>query len=138
MTVADVMPYVKALGGPLIGFIFGGLLTSYVQWGFEKKKQILLRRRELVTGWRMNLLPLLEGSEILWTGDRKARVLQSPYYASLRPHLTDEAIKRIEHDHMKLYVSFGGTKPTNSWLHHFPLNLLVEEIARIERKWNLV
>jgi hypothetical protein len=74
MTWTDMMPYAKAIGGPLLGFIFGSFLTSYVQWGFEKKKQILQRRRELVTGWRMNLLPLVEGREVLWVGEGKTNI----------------------------------------------------------------
>jgi hypothetical protein len=138
MTWADVAPYAKAIGGPLIGFVFGGLLTSYVQWGFEKRKQILQRRRELVTGWRMNLLPLVEGREVLWAGDRKTKLLSSPYYASLRPHLSADAIKKLERDHLKIVVHVDKTKPSNDWAYHFPLNLLVEEIGRIERQWKLV
>jgi hypothetical protein len=138
MTWADAVPYAKAGGGPLVGFIFGSLLTSYVQWGFEKKKQILLRRRELVTGWRMNLLPLVEGREVLWVGDRKTKLVSSPYYASLRPHLSADAIKQLERDHFKLVVHIDRTTPPNDWAFHFPLNLLVEEIGRIERQWKLV
>jgi hypothetical protein len=132
------MPYAKGIGGPLIGFLFGSFLTSHVQWGFEKKKQILQRRRELVTGWRMNLLPLVEGREVLWVGEGKTKLLSSPYYASLRPHLSTDAIKRIERDHLKLVVHLDRTKPTNDWAFHFPLNLLVEEIGRIEKQWKLV
>jgi hypothetical protein len=138
MTWADVLPYIKELGGPLLGFIFGGLSTSYVQWGFEKKKQILLRHRELVTGWRMNLLPLAEGREVLWTGERKTKLLSSPYYGSLRPHLSEDAIKKLERDHLKIVIHLDKTKPSNDWAYHFPLNLLVEEIGRIEHKWKLV
>jgi hypothetical protein len=138
MTWIDVEPFAKAIGGPLVGFIFGSLLTSYVQWGFEKKKRILQRRRELVTGWRMNLLPLAEGREVLWLGDRKTRLLSSPYYASLRPHLTAEAIKELEHDHLKLMVCIDKSKPVNDWAYHFPVNLLVQEIGRIEKRWKLV
>jgi hypothetical protein len=40
VTWADLSSYAKALGGPLIGFVFGSLLAAYFQWGVEKKKQI--------------------------------------------------------------------------------------------------
>lgn len=121
---------------PILGGA-GGLITIWANWGIEKRRQRLQRRRELVTGWRMNLLPTLEGASVLWTGERKQKLLSSPYYASLRPHLSIGAIKRIEHDHIKIVISRTGG-PENSWLYHFPLNLIVEEIARIEKKWRLV
>ncbi|MCK1493488.1 hypothetical protein IVB14_24450 [Bradyrhizobium sp. 180] len=138
----DWISAAKALGGPAIGFVFGSLLTSYVQWGFEKKKQILARRRELVTGWRLNLLPMIgqpQQMPVVWAGDRQRTVMSSPYYASLRPHLTSKAIKAIEDPTIKLFVRVDYSKPkTNDWSHQYPLKVFVDEIARIERKWKLV
>ncbi len=142
MTWADVFPYVKALGGPLVGFIFGSLLTSYVHWGFEKKKQILLRRRELVRGWRLTLIPMIgqaQGVPVVWAGERQRAVMSSPYYASLRPHLSDSAIARIEDPTIKLFVHVDRTKKrANDWNHHFPLKIFIDEIDRIEKEWKLV
>jgi hypothetical protein len=37
---------------PILGGA-GGLITIGANWGIEKRKQRLQRRRELVTGWRM-------------------------------------------------------------------------------------
>ena len=42
---------------PILGGA-GGLIGVYANWGIEKRRQRLARRRELVTGWRMNLVPL--------------------------------------------------------------------------------
>jgi hypothetical protein len=123
---------------PILGGA-GGLVTIWASWGIEKQKQRLARRRELVTGWRMNLLPLVEGRDVLWVGDRKATVLASPYYASLRPHLTEEAIRRLEIAVLPIVITKpGSARPGSDWHHHFPLNLFVEEIQRIEKKWRLV
>lgn len=142
MTWAEASPYAQTIGGPLVGFIFGSLLTSYVQWGFEKKKQILLRRRELVTGWRLTLIPMigqLQDSARVWAGERQRAVMSSPYYASLRPHLSPAAIAQIEDPTVKLFVRVDPTKKrSNDWNHHFPLKIFIDEIDRIEKKWNLV
>jgi len=75
---------------------------------------------------------------VLWVGDRKTKLLSSPYYASLRPHLSADAIKKLERDHLKIVVHLDKTKPSNDWAFHFPLNLLVEEIGHIEKRWKLV
>jgi hypothetical protein len=122
---------------PILGGA-GGLITIWSNWGIEKRKQRLQRRRELVTGWRMNLLPLIDGADVLWTGDRKSKGMASPYYASLRPHLSKDAILKIEQSTIRIAVHMDRSKPGNDWPHNFPLNLLVEEIARIEKKWKLV
>ena len=142
MTWAVVLPYIKGLGGPLLGFIFGSLLTSYVQWGFEKKKQILLRRRELVTGWRLTLIPMIgqpQNPPMIWAGERQRAVMSSPYYASLRQHLSTNAIEKIEDPTVKLFVHVDQTKKrTHDWNHHFPLKIFIDEIDRIEKEWKLV
>jgi hypothetical protein len=137
MTLADVLAYIKALGGPLLGFIFGSLLTSYVQWGFEKKKQILLRRRELITGWRMTLIPMIaqpQNLPVIWAGERQRAVMSSPYYASLRPHLSANAIEKIEDPMMKVFLHVDKTKmQAHDWNHQFPLKIFIDEIDRIEK-----
>jgi hypothetical protein len=142
MTPADVVPYAKAIGGPLLGFIFGSLLTSYVQWGFEKKKQVLLRHRELVSGWRLELIPMIgqpQDPPMVWAGERQRAVMSSPYYASLRPHLSASAIQKIEDPVIRIFIRADRTaRPTHDWNHHFPLRIFVDEIGRIEKKWKLV
>lgn len=118
-----------------------GLAASYFNCGIEKRRQVLQRRRELVTGWRLELVPLIAQPGALptvWAGDRQRAVMSSPFYASLRPHLTAEAIKQIEDPMIKLFVSPTGKTPSHDWAHHYPLKIFVEEIARIEREWKLV
>jgi hypothetical protein len=118
-----------------------GLAASYFNWGIEKRRQVLQRRRDLVTGWRMELLPLIAQPRVfsqVWAGDRQRAVMSSPYYASLRPHLTEEAREQIEHPVIKGFISRGGQAPPHDWAHHYPLKVFVDEIARIEREWKLV
>jgi hypothetical protein len=117
-----------------------GLAASYFNWGIEKWRQILQRRRELVTGWRLELIPMIaqpDGNPKVWAGERQRAVMSSPYYASLRPHLTQQAIQQIEDPAIKIFGSPAGESPSQ-WANHFPLKVFVEEIGRIEREWKLV
>lgn len=124
---------------PLLGGICG-FAASWLNWGIEKRRQRLQRKRELVTGWRMQLIPMLgqlSDTSQVWAGERQRRVMTSPYYASLRPHLSEAARAEIEDATLTVFVERGG-KRSNDWNHHFPLKIFVEEIARIEREWKLV
>ena len=122
--------------------VAAGLFSPWANWGIEKRKQRLQRRRELIAGWRLELIPMVASSQDspeIWTGPKQAKVLSSPLYASLRPHLSKEAIKKIEDPTMGLVLSRGGAPPSGSyWAHRFPLKIFVDEIARIEREWKLV
>ena len=99
---------------PLLGGA-AGLVTVYANWGIEQQRQRLARRRELVTGWRMNLLPMLGEGKIDWDAT-KPKILASPYYASLRPHLSPELVGNIRSERT---VFVGGD---------FPRTALIEEI----------
>jgi hypothetical protein len=119
-----------------------GLFSPWAYWGIEKRKKRLQRRRELVTGWRLEIIPMVASSQDLleiWAGPKQAKVLTSPSYASLRPHLSKEAIKKIEDPTMGLVLNRGGALPSESHLaYRFPLKIFIDEIARIEREWDLV
>ena len=120
-----------------------GLFSLWAYWGIEKRNKRLQRRRELVTGWRLELIPMVASSSQdlpeIWAGPKQAKVLTSPSYASLRPHLSKEAIKKIEDPTMGLVLNRGGAPPSESQLvYRFPLKIFIDEIARIEREWDLV
>ena len=142
MTWLDAWSFAKEAGSLLGAGVVGGLLTAHFQWGIEKKKQILLRRRELVTGWRLTLIPMIgqaQGTPAVWAGERQRAVMSSPYYASIRPHLSASAIAEIEDPTVRLFVNLDKTKrPTHDWHHHFPLKIFIDEIDRIEKQWKLV
>jgi hypothetical protein len=73
---------------PILGGA-GGLIGVYANWGIEQQRQRLARRRELVTGWRMNLVPLISSrSPDSDLEELRSVLFASPYYASLRPHLS--------------------------------------------------
>jgi hypothetical protein len=62
--------------------------------------------------------------------------MSSPCCASLRPHLSVNAIEKIEDPTIKLFVQVDKTKKrTHDWNHHFPLKIFIDEIDRIERQW---
>ena len=66
-------------------------------------------------------------------------MLSSPIYASLRPHLSKEAIRKIEDPTMGLVLNRGSAPPSESHLaYRFPLKIFIDEIARIERDWEVV
>jgi hypothetical protein len=126
---------------PILGGA-GGFISIWANWGIEKRKQRLQRRRELITGWRMTLIPMIGQSQdppMIWAGERQRAVMTSPYYASLRPHLSANAIKQIEDPAIKIFIRANPKAiPTNDWNHHFPLKVFVDEIGRIEKEWKLV
>ena len=79
--------------------VVAGLFSPWANWGIEKRKQRLQRRRELIAGWRLELIPMVASSQDspeIWAGPKQAKVLSTPFHASLRPHLSEAAVKRIE------------------------------------------
>ena len=120
-----------------------GIAGPWAYWGFQKRKLRRQRRGELVTGWRLELIPMVASSSQdlpeIWAGPKQAKVLSSPIYASLRPHLSKEAVKKIEDPTMGLVLNRGGAPPSESHVaYRFPLKIFIDEIARIEREWDLV
>ena len=114
---------------PLLGGA-GGIITIYGQWGIEKRRQKLQAQRDLVSTWRKALVPLLNAQPetTVADGSYKYAFMYDENYASLRPHLRPEVVKRLEGQ--TIQVVLGGPA--------FPRTLIIEEIARIEKKWNLV
>jgi hypothetical protein len=107
---------------PILGGI-GGLIVIWTQWGIEKRRQRLRQRAELILSWRFTLLLLINRSERDWV-DHRAKVLTSPEYSSLRSHLSRRTRKRFEAER-----KMGDGVRTN---------MIVHEVARIERQWKLV
>jgi hypothetical protein len=118
--------------GPILGFIFGGWLTAKTQWGIEKQKMKVQRRRDLVDTWRRELIPLFEAPKVLGAGSRKYPFMRGTAYASLRPHLSAVFLKRLEGE--ALVIDMGKT----GVIGNFPHKELIEEIDRIEREWGLI
>jgi hypothetical protein len=109
---------------PILGGL-AGLFSPWANWGIEKRRQKLARRRELITGWRMELIPMFSDREKDWL-ELRPEMTASPFYASLRSHLSGKAVGMIEAER----TAFAGTDVF--------LRLFTSEIARIEKKWKLV
>jgi hypothetical protein len=126
---------------PLLGGA-GGLITIWANWRIEKRKQRFQHHRELINAWRLELLPMVASSQDapeIWAGPKQAKVLNSVCYASLKPHLSDKAVKEIEDPNMRLVLNMRGAPPRGDhWAYNFPLKIFIDEIARIEREWDLV
>jgi hypothetical protein len=101
------------------------LVVIRAQWGLENRRQRLRHRTELILSWRFVLIPLISQSEADWINHRE-RVLTTPEYASLRSHLSRRARKKFEAER----AIFVGEAPRT--------RLIADEIAHIERKWELV
>jgi hypothetical protein len=109
---------------PILGAL-GGLVVIWAQWGIAKKRHRLQYRTDLILSWRLALVPLINQSEPDWSNHR-ARVLATPEYASLRSHLSRRVRKKFEAERAAIISDGHRTR------------MVVDEIARIERKWQLV
>jgi hypothetical protein len=90
----------------------------------------------------MTLIPMIgqpQNPPAIWADECQRAVMSSPYYASLRPHLSANAIEQIEDPTIRVFLHVDRTKKrTNDWNHQFPLKVFIDEIDRIEKKWKLV
>jgi hypothetical protein len=105
-----------------------GLLANWQQWGLEKRRERLKRRRELVDSWRNGLLKDLDLTGYAGSSPGpKYKFMETPEYASLRPHLSEKLRSQLE---QKSLIIGGGS--------NYPRAELIEEIARKEREWGLI
>jgi hypothetical protein len=76
----------------------------------------------------MNLVPLISGLSPESDQDEvRSALFASPFYGSLRPHLSSELKRRIEGENWTIRIG-----------ENFPLGPILHEIGRIEREWRLV
>ena len=76
---------------PAVAGGIAGWFAPWRHWEIEKRRQVLERRRELVTAWRMKLIPMVSKLSD-WNEVEGRDVLGSPYHASQRPHLSAQAL----------------------------------------------
>ena len=74
---------------------------------------------------------------MLGKGTRKYPFMRTPEYASLRPHLSPELVARLEDSASHIDVRQKDGQIT-AVVGDFPRKQIIEEIAKIERAWNLV
>jgi hypothetical protein len=127
--------------------IGGGVITAivapHIAWGIEKRKQKLDLRKKLVADWRRMINWVVFQYEHQPEGSNASlvEVLEGHEdYFSLKPHLCNSVLNQIntlrdEVGSIRI-VQSGKTKRINppSTL----VSILVKEIARIEKEWDLV
>jgi hypothetical protein len=106
---------VSAVAG-LVSGVFGSLAAPWVKWMVEKRKGKLEAQRALLDA----------AIRKVERDDFGPVFLESSEYARLRPHLTEHAVNVIEW-RSPLEARDGDRK-----------KLVLDEIARLEREWDLV
>ena len=91
----------------------------------EESAELRTHRRQQIAAWRK----AVEAERYDFV-DYRSMFLSSAAYASLRPHLLPEVVKKIEAPRT-LYV--GGARGGNVRQY-----MLLDEITRIEREWRLI
>lgn len=119
-----MIEFLIGIFGAAVGFI-SGLLTPWIKWQIDKQKDRHDYRRKLVIDWRAAIDaergdPFAPGSSF---GSSAA-------YSSLRPHMQTDAIKKIEASRT-VYVGGGRGDSMRK-------QMLLDEVARIEKQWKLV
>jgi len=112
------------------GGVLGSIATAWNGWWIERHRQRIQARRDFVSSWRRDLVPLLHSEPSTNAGGERAKYafMAHPSYATLRPHLTDELRKKLEG--RTIHAVVGGPP--------FPRIAIMNEIERIEREWKLV
>ena len=106
------------------GFV-SGLLVPWIKWQIDKRREQLAYRRELVKSWRTAI-----SSQEYDVGDGRSTFLGSAEYSSLRAHLDPEPLKKVE---AKWTVYATGARGG-----FYRNQVLLDEVARLEKKWGLV
>ncbi len=112
---------VSAVTGLISGAI-ASLIAPWVQWAIEKRRNLINYRRELIKTWRNEL------EDYNYVG---GEVRASSTYAAIRPHLQQQVRERLENRERFTFDSRGGDTFVIK-------NILLDEVARIEKEWGLV
>lgn len=107
-----------------IGFV-SGLLTPLVRWQVDKRRERQVYRRDLVKTWRVAI-----DAEEFDLMDAQSNFAGTAVYSSLRANLMPEIIQKIEAPRT-FYA--GGSRGD-----HIRKQMLLDEVARLEKKWGIV
>ena len=107
----------------LITGVIGSLIAPWIHWGIEKKRNKQTWRAELVKQWREILMK---------DGFSRSDLLNHPLYGPLRELLSDKIKKDLERPTTHIAVDINS--PTNN----HDRNVILREIARIEKEWDLI
>ena len=115
---------------PVITFVAGGILTLLLPWNtwfIENKKQNKPIVKKKIIQWRKMVY---EVSNTQANSDKSISYLLERHeaYYSLRPHLTHNTIMEIART--RTFIS-GSTIDAS-------LSFIINEIARLEKEWELI
>lgn len=112
----------------ILGFVagaIGSLVAPWVNWGIEQRREKRKRRLELVDSWRQYIENNFE-----WSSFRNTAV-----FSHMKPYLSETMVKELD-------PVTECEKPTihgRSVIGEDTLTKkLLDEIAAIEKKWNLI
>jgi hypothetical protein len=111
-----------------LAVLAGGLVavvSSVVTHLLGNRRETRGYRRQLIETWRAMVARHVNSQE---------RVIDDPDYASLRGHLTPEALKTLEHSGYTATLREGAEGISANP----ELDTVVTEIDRVEREWKLV
>ena len=123
------------------------LTTPWFAWKISRYRETDAYRRELVKEWRRELLDPLKylddpnsSGSIDHLDDQEVadKLLAKPSYRSLERHLSEEFKRRVRElaNPILIVGRAGGGRTPRPPPHIF--NVLSDEIARIEKRWDLV
>ena len=119
----------------------GGVVGAWSAWGVEKRRSKLAYRRELVKSWRQMVFDVTRTYENLHAQDVSFTELieRREAYYSLKPHLPSETLDALKAEKNKknIEVVTDARKTTVNPPDRL-VGLLTDDIARIERRWDLV
>ena len=113
--------FIPALLG-FIGGVIGSLIAPWVHWAIEKRRSLLEYRRNQVKEWRSQVEDhnWNEGSSF---GNNTA-------YATIRPLMKEKIVKDLERPRTFIMPGGRGDNPRKQ--------IILDEIARIEKEWDLI
>jgi len=135
-----------AAASAIAGGLITGVIAPHIAWGIEKKKQKLAARIELIAKWRKMVQDVQFDFNNRKTDDRYTfEGLLNEYddFFALLPHLNQETKAVIKSVNSGFKAAHFGQlldlKPGERQIIITPaIELLVREIANIEREWQLI
>ena len=113
-----------------------GIGILFVMVARRLKEKLAMHRKELIALWRRELLPANATPIILPTTSGEFAFMQLPAYKSLRPYLSKSFRERLEAERqiIQFIIEEGRVQGV---VGDYPYKQLRDEIARVEREWNL-
>lgn len=114
----------------IISYLAGAITSLFAHWNkwfIEKRKNKQSNRKEKIIQWRKMIYEISNKQENL---DKPVSYLLERHeaYYSLRPHLSQDTIREIANT--RTFIS-GSTIDAS-------ISFIINEIARLEKEWDLI